>query len=454
MLNPTMSIPNHQSNLMLQTLLEHIWSGSVHHDTDVNILDIISPMSSHATNAFGGENLPMNIPSLQDTPLFFQNETGSTPGRQSLEAPFSSEAFLAAAFTQARSQGNETTRALLSLVLARHHEDERVALFLENELTKIMLAASASPAQNGLQYNGHVHYPTSVASPASVAMASEQVCRDLSTDLSSEMIRSSGANFSNGRLSSLKKIAAAPAINLAVTPLLSSNKAGLIQIASKDMKMPSSTSAATILTAIGSRPRNKAGPYVDVSDISLNGLELHHGVRGGVIHPFPRRLHNMLQQVQAQGDSDIVSFYPHGRAIVILNPERFEAEILPKFLPQQRQIKSFVRQLNLYGFIKIKSGPDTGGYYHELFLKGRPELSLYMRRVGATQTQKSRENLAPVDSASPKKRLACDKETSTASSLSSRVLRSQPNFYDMKMIAIASPNLNPIYYTSAASAQM
>ena len=215
--------------------------------------------------------------------------------------------------------------------------------------------------------------------------------------------------------------------------------------------MHPSTSAATILTALGIRPRNKAGPYVDVSNISLHGLELHHGVRGGVIHPFPRRLHNMLQQVQAQGDSDIVSFYPHGRAFVILNQERFEAEILPKFLPQQRQIKSFVRQLNLYGFIKIKSGPDTGGYYHELFLKGRPELSQYMRRVGATQ--KVQENLVAESSASPKRDLARDKETST-SSPPSRFLRSQPNFYDMKMIAVVSPNPSPIYYTSAASAQM
>jgi hypothetical protein len=451
MLKHTMSIPNHESSLMLQALLDHLGSSSVPRDTDLNIQERFSPMSSHATNAFRGEILPLNIPSSQDTPLFFQNGTGSTPGRQSLEAPFSSEEFLAAAVTQARSQGNET-RALLSLALARHDEDARVALFLQNELTKIMLTASVSPVQHGLQYNGHVHYPTSVAAPASVTMASAQECRDLFTDLSSEMIRSSGTNFSNARLSSLKKIAAAPAMYPTATPMLSSNKASFIGIVSKDMKMPPSTSAATILTALGSRPRNKVGPYVDVSDISLYGLELHHGVRGGVIHPFPRRLHNMLQQVQAQGDSDIVSFYPHGRAIVILNPERFEAEILPKFLPQQRQIKSFVRQLNLYGFIKIKSGPDTGGYYHELFLKGRPELSQYMRRVGATQ--KVQENLVPFGSASPKRHLACDKETSTPL-LPSRVLRSQPNFYDMKMIAMFSPNPSSIvYHTSAASAQM
>jgi hypothetical protein len=441
MSNPTMAIPTHQNNLMLQALLSHIRSGSVHHDIDSNILESFSPMSNFATNAFRGGSLPMNVPSSQDTPFIFQSGT-NTPGRQSVEDPLSSEAYLAAAVIQARSQGNET-RALLSLALARHHEDNRVALFLQNELNKIMLAASASNVQQGQQHNGHGYYPNSAASPAAAAMTSAQVRQDLSTDLSTEMIRSSGTNVSNARLSALKKIAAAPAI-----AINSCNKTGFIDIASKDMKVLPSTSAATILTALGSRPRNKAGPYVDVSDISLNGLELHHGVRGGVIHPFPRRLHNMLQQVQAQGDSDIVSFYPHGRAIVILNPERFEAEILPKFLPQQRQVKSFVRQLNLYGFIKIKSGPDTGGYYHELFLKGRPELSQYMRRVGATQ--KVQDNLGQLGSASPKKQLACDKETPTPS----RILRSQPNFYDMKMIAIISPDPNPIYYTSAASTQM
>jgi hypothetical protein len=438
-----MSIPTYQNSLMLEALLGHIRSGSA--DIDLNGLERFSPMSSLARNPFGGEILPTNVPSSQDTPLFFPNGIGSTTGRQSVGVPLSSEAFLAAAVTQATNQGNET-RALLGLALARHHQDTRVALFLQNELTKMMLAASASPVQHGQHHNCHVHYPASVASPASVAMASAQVCRDLSTDLSTKMIRSSVTNFSNTGLSSPNKIALASSLNPSATALFSANKAGFIDIASKDMKIPPSTSAAAILTALGSRPRNKAGPYVDVSDIALNGLELHHGVRGGVIHPFPRRLHNMLKQVEAQGDSDIVSFYPHGRALVILNPERFEAEILPKFLPQQRQIKSFVRQLNLYGFIKIKSGPDTGGYYHELFLKGRPELAQYMRRVGATQ--KEQDNQSHFGS-SPKKHNACDKETSP-SSLPPRVLRSQPNFYDMKMIVLVSPNPSPIYYTSAA----
>ena len=35
-----------------------------------------------------------------------------------------------------------------------------------------------------------------------------------------------------------------------------------------------------------------------------------------------------------------------------------------------------------YGFRKVLSGPDCGSYYHELFLRGRPDLALILRRVG------------------------------------------------------------------------
>ena len=96
MSDPNTTIPTHQNNLMLQALLSHIRSGSVHHDIDSNILESFSPMSNFATNAFRGGSLPMNVPSSQDTPVIFQSGT-NTPGRQSVEDPLSSEAYLAAA---------------------------------------------------------------------------------------------------------------------------------------------------------------------------------------------------------------------------------------------------------------------------------------------------------------------------------------------------------------------
>ena len=38
-------------------------------------------------------------------------------------------------------------------------------------------------------------------------------------------------------------------------------------------------------------------------------------------------------------------------------------------------------KLNLYGFRKIRKGPDPGGYAHEHFLRGRPDLLTYIRRM-------------------------------------------------------------------------
>jgi hypothetical protein len=48
---------------------------------------------------------------------------------------------------------------------------------------------------------------------------------------------------------------------------------------------------------------------------------------------------------------------------------------------KQSKLASFQRQLNLWGFQKVVNGPDRGGYYHELFLRGRPDLAPLMLRV-------------------------------------------------------------------------
>lgn len=94
-----------------------------------------------------------------------------------------------------------------------------------------------------------------------------------------------------------------------------------------------------------------------------------------------------LREVEEAGKENTVSFFSHGRAFAIHNTVEFVSDVMPKYFRQSR-LSSFQRQLNLYGFKRITSGLDAGGYYHELFLKGRPNLAVHMRRVGATNALK------------------------------------------------------------------
>jgi HSF-type DNA-binding len=51
------------------------------------------------------------------------------------------------------------------------------------------------------------------------------------------------------------------------------------------------------------------------------------------------------------------------------------------FYFKQSKLPSFQRQLNLYGFQRLTKGPDKGGYYHELFLRGKIFLAERIRRM-------------------------------------------------------------------------
>lgn len=91
-------------------------------------------------------------------------------------------------------------------------------------------------------------------------------------------------------------------------------------------------------------------------------------------------MHRLLSEVEAAGRSDVIAFVATGRAFAIHKPDKFFKEIVPLYFRQSR-LSSFKRQLNLYGFELINTGPARGGYYHELFVKDRPELCRRMRRV-------------------------------------------------------------------------
>eukprot|EP00586_Coscinodiscus_wailesii_P014924 CAMPEP_0172503262 /NCGR_PEP_ID=MMETSP1066-20121228/167676_1 /TAXON_ID=671091 /ORGANISM="Coscinodiscus wailesii, Strain CCMP2513" /LENGTH=493 /DNA_ID=CAMNT_0013278929 /DNA_START=57 /DNA_END=1538 /DNA_ORIENTATION=+ len=101
---------------------------------------------------------------------------------------------------------------------------------------------------------------------------------------------------------------------------------------------------------------------------------------GGVIVPFPLKLHTLLDQLEQDGLTSIMSWQPHGRAFVIRDKIRFTKEIMPKYFKQTR-FTSFQRQLNLYGYVRLSRGADNGAYYHELFLRGKQFLCKKMTRT-------------------------------------------------------------------------
>lgn len=96
---------------------------------------------------------------------------------------------------------------------------------------------------------------------------------------------------------------------------------------------------------------------------------------------FPFKLHRMLEAAIQEGNEAIVSWQPHGRAFKIHEPQGFEDLVLPKFYSKVKY-KSFLRQLQLYGFQRNvdKASVDFGAYSHDLFQKGKEYLCHNMKR--------------------------------------------------------------------------
>ncbi|GKY92268.1 hypothetical protein MPSEU_000197900 [Mayamaea pseudoterrestris] len=91
---------------------------------------------------------------------------------------------------------------------------------------------------------------------------------------------------------------------------------------------------------------------------------------------FPQRLFAILNDPAL---TDVVSWLPHGRSFVIIRPDVFTDQVLPKYLPPtdargSTKYASFTRKLNRWGFRQATRGPDTGAFSHPLFQKDKPEL--------------------------------------------------------------------------------
>lgn len=131
----------------------------------------------------------------------------------------------------------------------------------------------------------------------------------------------------------------------------------------------------------GSNPQVVQHDYHDhAADPTVDPKSIKHKAKGGVITPFPVKLHSMLDMIEADGYGHVVSWQPHGRCFVVHKTKEFVNHVMPKYF-KQTKMASFQRQLNLYGFNRLTGGLDKGGYYHELFLKGKVSLAYDIHRM-------------------------------------------------------------------------
>ncbi|CAB9505248.1 Heat stress transcription factor [Seminavis robusta] len=125
-------------------------------------------------------------------------------------------------------------------------------------------------------------------------------------------------------------------------------------------------------------PEDDQPEMKDAEYFELFGFNDEDGVQI-INETFPHKLYRMLFEVEKNGQEDIVSFFPHGKAFIVHDPKRFVEEIMPRYFSTSR-MSSFQRQLNLYGFQRIDDGPEKGGFVHQYFQKGQRSLCNKIRR--------------------------------------------------------------------------
>jgi len=106
----------------------------------------------------------------------------------------------------------------------------------------------------------------------------------------------------------------------------------------------------------------------------------------------------MLQQESIStnksiGSSCVIKWSDSGRAFRIDNTSIFADAVLSKYFKTSK-FSSFQRNLNLYGFFKVRRGPDTDMYAHPAFVRYRPDLLSQLRKYNPSAKKKDAAGLS------------------------------------------------------------
>jgi hypothetical protein len=153
---------------------------------------------------------------------------------------------------------------------------------------------------------------------------------------------------------------------------------------------------------------------------------------------FPYKLHGLLDDVEENEElSAIISWLPDGKSFRLHSPSLFEEKLLRKYFPRQNQLKSFMRQLQYYGFDNF----GDGLFSHPRFLKGQRNLCGQIIHQLPTKNQKrtgkSTRPLKPCGRKKKNKSDATNPPDITSSPPNSGILR-PPNSPEHEQLAEAA----------------
>ncbi len=129
----------------------------------------------------------------------------------------------------------------------------------------------------------------------------------------------------------------------------------LMEAATALAKLTDQPSPPTTLTAPGTAPQAII-PGQPRNLISDEELDARRPIRN-TKEIFPERLMTILNDASL---TDIISWLPHGRSFVIIRPDVFTEQVLPKYLPPldsrtSTKYPSFTRKLNRWYVQNIDS---------------------------------------------------------------------------------------------------
>jgi hypothetical protein len=112
------------------------------------------------------------------------------------------------------------------------------------------------------------------------------------------------------------------------------------------------------------------------------------------IQTFPSILHQLLGEASMKDFEHIVSWLPCGRIFRVHDIKAFQKTILCTYFNQTRY-RSFLRQLNIYGFKRIPIGIEKKrGYTHPMLNQEDVPLCCCITRVGIKKAMKASDTSA------------------------------------------------------------